>query len=95
MYGKKPGRKLCPAQRVEKPFSARWQTVKKAPEAEQLAPVGVQRYGRARVATEVKILAKQAGSQQNRSLYVIPRNEVTKNPSLPKCEDPSRSLRMT
>ena len=44
-------------QRVEKPFSARWQTVKKVPEAEQLAPVGVQRYGRARVATEVKILA--------------------------------------
>ena len=47
--------------RVEKPFSARWQTVKKVPEAEQLAPVGVHRYGRARVATEVKILAEQAG----------------------------------
>ena len=66
-------------QRVEKPFSARWQTVKKVPEAEQLAPVGVQRYGRARVATEVKILAEQAGLQQNHSLYVILRNEVTKN----------------
>ena len=49
--------------RVEKPFSARWQTVKKVPEAEQLAPVGVQRYGRARVATEVKILAKQESFQ--------------------------------
>ena len=48
-------------QRVEKPLSARWQTVKKVPEAEQLAPVGVHRYGRARVATEVKILAEQAG----------------------------------
>ena len=47
-------------QRVEKPFSARWQAVKKVPEAEQLAPVGVQRYGRARVATEVKTLAEQA-----------------------------------
>ena len=33
---------------------------KKRSEAEQLAPVGVQRYGRARVAMEVKILAKQA-----------------------------------
>ena len=66
-------------QRVEKSFSARWQTVKKVPEAEQLAPVGVHRYGRARVATEVKILAKQAELQQNRSLYVILRNEVTKN----------------
>ena len=76
-------------QRVEKPFSARWQTVKKVPEAEQLAPVGVQRYGRARVATEVKILAEQAGLQQNRSLYVILRSAVTKNLSLPKCEDPS------
>ena len=32
---------------------------KKRSEAEQLAPVGVQRYGRARVAMEVKILAKQ------------------------------------
>ena len=52
----------------------------KVPEAEQLAPVGVQRYGRARVAMEVKILAKQAGLQQNRSLYVILRNAVTKNP---------------
>ena len=29
---------------------------------------------------EVKILAKQAGLQQNRSLYVILRNAVTKNP---------------
>ena len=67
------------AQRVEKTFSARWQTVKKVPEAEQLAPVGVQRYGRARVATEVKILAEQAELQQNRSLYVILRNKVTKN----------------
>ena len=67
-------------QRVEKPFSARWQTVKKVPEAEQLAPVGVQRYGRARVAMEVKILAKQAELQQNRSLYVILRSAVTKNP---------------
>ena len=66
-------------QRVEKNFSARWQTVKKVPEAEQLAPVGVQRYGRARVATEVKILAEQAELQQNRSLYVILRNAVTKN----------------
>ena len=64
----------------KKPFSARWQTVKKVPEAEQLAPVGVQRYGRARVATEVKILAEQAGLQQNRSLYVILRSAVTKNP---------------
>ena len=36
------------------------QTAKKVPEAEQLAPVGVQRYGRARVAMEVRILAKQA-----------------------------------
>ena len=34
---------------------------------------------RARVAMEVKILAKQAELQQNRSLYVILRNEVTKN----------------
>ena len=50
----------CLFQRVEKPFSARWRTVKKVPEAEQLAPVGVQRYGRARVAKEVKILAEQA-----------------------------------
>ena len=66
-------------QRVEKPFSARWQTVKKVPEAEQLAPVGVHRYGRARVATEVKILAEQAELQQNRYLYVILRNAVTKN----------------
>ena len=66
-------------QRVEKPFSARRQTAKKVPEAEQLAPVGVHRYGRARVATEVKILAKQAGFLQNRSLYVILRNAVTKN----------------
>ena len=66
--------------RVEKPFSARWQTVKKVPEAEQLAPVGVHRYGRARVATEVKILAEQAGLQQNCSLYVILRSEATKNP---------------
>ena len=79
----------------KKPFSARWQTVKKVPEAEQLAPVGVQRYGRARVATEVKILAEQAGLQQNCSLYVILRSEATKNPSLAKCEDPSLSLRMT
>ena len=55
------------------------QTAKKVPEAEQLAPVGVQRYGRARVATEVKILAKQAELQQNHSMYVILRNEVTKN----------------
>ena len=47
-------------QRVEKTFSARWQTAKKVPEDEQLAPVGVHRYGRARVATEVKILAEQA-----------------------------------
>ena len=69
--------------------------LKKVPEAEQLAPVGVHRYGRARVAMEVKILAEQAELQQNRPLYVILRNEVTKNPSLPKCEDPSRSLRMT
>ena len=61
------------------PFSARWQTAKKVPEAEQPAPVGVQRYGRARVATEVKILAEQAELQQNRSLYVILRNEATKN----------------
>ena len=68
---------------------------KKVPEPEQLAPVGVQRYGRARVATEVKILAEQAELQQNRSLYVILRSTVTKNPSLPKYEDPSRSLRMT
>ena len=52
---------------------------KKRSEAEQLAPVGVQRYGRARVATEVKILAEQAGLQQNGSLYVILRNAVTKN----------------
>ena len=66
-------------QRVEKPFSARRQTAKKVPEAEQLAPVGVHRYGRARVATEVKILAEQAELQQNRSLYVILRNKVTKN----------------
>ena len=66
-------------QRVEKPFSARRQTAKKVPEAEQLAPVGVHRYGRARVATEVKILAKQAGFLQNRSLCVILRNAVTKN----------------
>ena len=51
----------------------------KVPEAEQLAPVGVQRYGRARVAMEVKILAEQAELQQNRPLYVILRNEVTKN----------------
>ena len=29
---------------------------------------------------EVKILAEQAGLLQNRSLYVILRNEVTKNP---------------
>ena len=65
--------------RVEKPFSARWQTAKKVPEAEQLAPVGVHRYGRARVATEVKILAEQAGLQQNCSLYVILRSEATKN----------------
>ena len=57
----KNGADSAPFQRVEKPFSARWQTVKKDPEAEQLAPVGVQRYGRARVATEVKILAEQAG----------------------------------
>ena len=64
---------------AEIPFSARWQTVKKVPEAEQLAPVGVHRYGRARVATEVKILAQQAELQQNRSLYVILRNAVTKN----------------
>ena len=35
--------------------------LQKRSEAEQLAPVGVQRYGRARVAMEVKILAKQAG----------------------------------
>ena len=70
---------MQPVQRVEKPFSARRQTVKKVPEAGQLAPVGVQRYGRARVATEVKILAEQAELQQNRSLYVILRNEVTKN----------------
>ena len=35
----------------------------KSPEAEQLAPVGVQRYGRARVAMEVKILAKQESFQ--------------------------------
>ena len=35
--------------------------LQKSPEAEQLAPVGVHRYGRARVAMEVKILAKQAG----------------------------------
>ena len=75
----KNGAGSAPLQRAEKPFSARWQTVKKVPEAEQLAPVGVQRYGRARVATEVKILAEQAGLQQNRSLYVILRNEVTKN----------------
>ena len=68
------------AQRAEKPFSARWQTAKKVPEAEQLAPVGVHRYGRARVATEVKILAEQAELQQNHSLYVILRSEVTKNP---------------
>ena len=34
--------------------------LQKRSEAEQLAPVGVQRYGRARVAMEVKILAKQA-----------------------------------
>ena len=67
-----------PAQRVEKPFSARWQTFKKVPEAEQLAPVGVHGYGRARVAKEVKILAEQAGLQHNCSLYVILRNEVTK-----------------
>ena len=67
-------------QRVEKPFLARWQTVKKVPEAEQLAPVGVQRYGRAQVAMEVKILAEQAGLQQNCSLYVILRSEATKNP---------------
>ena len=66
-------------QRVEKTFSARWQTIKKDPEAEQLAPVGVHRYGRARVAMEVKILAEQAELQQNRSLYVILRNAVTKN----------------
>ena len=51
----------------------------KRPEAEQLAPVGVHRYGRVRVATEVKILAKQAELQQNHSMYVILRNEVTKN----------------
>ena len=69
---------------------------KKVPEAEQLASVGVQRYGRARVAMEVKILAEQAGSQQNSSLYVILRSEVTKNLFLYRyCEDPSRSLRMT
>ena len=67
---------LAVRQRVEKPFSARWQTVKKVPEAEQLAPVGVQRYGRARVATEVKILAEQAELQQNRSLYEIGRAHV-------------------
>ena len=67
-------------QRVEKPFSARWQTVKKVPEAGQLAPVGVQRYGRARAATEVKILAEQAELKRNHSLYVILRNKVTKNP---------------
>ena len=70
---------MQPVQRVEKPFSARWQTVKKVPEAEQLAPVGVQRYGRARVAMEVKILAEQAEVQQNHSLYVILRSVVTKN----------------
>ena len=70
---------MQPVQRVKKLFSARWQTVKKVPEAEQLAPVGVHRYGRARVATEVKILAEQAGLQQNRSLYVILRSAVTKN----------------
>ena len=64
----------------KKPFSARWQTAKKVPEAEQLAPVGVHRYGRARVATEVKILAEQTGLQQNCSLYVILRSEATKNP---------------
>ena len=52
---------------------------KKVAEAEQLVPVGVQRYGRARVATEVKILAEQAGLQQNRCSYVILRNAVTKN----------------
>ena len=79
----------------KKPFSARWQTVKKDPEAEQLAPVGIHGYGRARVATEVKILAEQAELQQNHSLYVILRSAVTKNPSLPKCEDPSHPLRMT
>ena len=56
------------------------QTAKKVPEAEQLAPVGVHRYGRARVAMEVQILAEQAELQQNRSLYVILRNAVTKNP---------------
>ena len=38
-------------------------------------------YGGVRVAMKVKILAKQAGLQQNRSLYVILRNAVTKNPS--------------
>ena len=75
----KNGADSAPFQRVEKPFSARWQTVKKDPEAEQLAPVGVHRYGRARVATEVKILAQQAELQQNRSLFVILRNAVTKN----------------
>ena len=75
----KNGADSAPLQRVEKPFSARWQTVKKVPEAEQLAPVGVQRYGRARVVTEVKILAEQAELQQNRSLFVILRNAVTKN----------------
>ena len=75
----KNGADSAPLQRVEKPFSARWQTVKKVPEAEQLAPVGVHRYGRARVATEVKILAEQAGLQQNCSLYVILRSEATKN----------------
>ena len=82
-------------QRVEKTFSARWQTVKKVPEAEQLAPVGVHKYGRARVATEVKILAEQAGLQHNHSLYVILRNEVTKNLFYQYSEDPLLSLRMT
>ena len=67
-------------QRVEKTFFGTLADCKKVPEAEQLAPVGVQRYGRARVATEVKILAEQAGLQQNCSLYVILRSKATKNP---------------
>ena len=57
---KNDARKERRFQRVEKAFSTRWQTVKKVPEAEQLAPVGVHKYGRARVAMEVKILAEQA-----------------------------------
>ena len=63
----------------KKPFRHAGRLLKRS-EAEQLAPVGVQRYGRARVAMEVKILAEQAELQQNRSLYVILRNAVTKNP---------------